>query len=115
MLLDNRAAGPVALLRHLCGLNGQYPDSPYVGVSARLPGFQIGYLEKAVAAGEVTRMTLMRGTLHLVDSEDAAWLRPALQPAIERVLRGFFPREAPAGRSRPHRRGDRTCAGRGTR
>lgn len=107
MLLDDRADEPLTLLRHLCGLNGQYPDSPYFGVSARMPGFQIADLERAVAAGQVTRMTLMRGTLHLIGNDGAPWLRPALQPAIERAVRGFFPQDArmpilPASPQRPN-------------
>jgi Winged helix DNA-binding domain len=41
---------------------------------------------------EVVRMTLMRGTVHLVTARDALLLRPLLHPVIERGYNGAFRR-----------------------
>ncbi len=79
-------------VEHLVGLQAQATPPPYYGLQARLRGFAPEDLSAPLEAGELVRMTLMRGTVHLVTPRDAAFLRPLVQPGIERGHRGQFGR-----------------------
>lgn len=74
------------------GLQSQLPDPPYLALAARMEGFALADLTAALERYEVVRSTLMRGTLHLVTAEDYRWLRPTVQPAVERMFRSAFTR-----------------------
>jgi hypothetical protein len=91
--LLERVEQPVAeTVEHLVGLQAQATTPPYYGLAARLRGFGVEALSAPLEAGELVRMTLMRATVHLVTPRDAAFLRPLMQPAIERNHRGAFGR-----------------------
>ena len=92
-LLLRRADRPVAdTVEHLLGLQAQAPLPPYLGLWSRLRGFDPHELGRMLTEGEVVRLTLMRGTVHLVTPRDAALLRPLMQVAIERGHNGAFGR-----------------------
>ena len=85
-LLLRRAEVEVrAAVEHLVGLQAQEPLPPYFGLWSRVASFDPGALGAMIADGEVVRMTLMRGTIHLVSVDDAVRLRPLMQPAIDRA------------------------------
>jgi hypothetical protein len=65
-------------------MQAQLPNAPYVALWSRLEGFETVALSELVADRRAIRMTLMRGTIHLVTADDAMALRPAVQPALER-------------------------------
>ena len=77
---------PAAALEHLLGLQAQNPGSPYQALRARLAGFDPMDLSGLLERREAVRMVLMRGTIHLVTAEDAARLRPVVQPVLDREL-----------------------------
>jgi hypothetical protein len=79
-------------VEHLVGLQAQEPLPPYYGLWSRLEGFDPNELGRMLTEREVVRMTLMRGTVHLVTVRDALRLRPLLQIVIERVHSGSFGR-----------------------
>jgi hypothetical protein len=81
-----------ATVEHLLGLQAQAPLPPYVGLWSRLRDFDPHELGRMLTEGEVVRLTLMRGTVHLVTPRDAALLRPLMQVAIERGHSGAFGR-----------------------
>jgi hypothetical protein len=81
-----------AAVEHLVGLQAQEPLPPYFGLWSRLEGFDPNELGRLLTEREVVRMTLMRGTVHLVTVRDALRLRPLLQIVIERAHRGSFGR-----------------------
>lgn len=84
-LLGRLPAGdPVALAEHLVGLQAQETPSPYLGVAARVEGFDAETLSTALEERRVVRLLLMRGTVHLVTPDDAAHLRPLVQPLLDR-------------------------------
>ena len=88
-LLLERGARPVPdTLEHLVGLQAQAPDAPYVGLWSRLAGFRPDELAAALVDRRAVRMPLMRATIHLVTTRDAARLRPAVQPALDRGFAG---------------------------
>jgi hypothetical protein len=83
LLHRDRPAAVQDAVRDLVALQAQYSPSPHIALSARLPGFAVGDLERALVDGTVVKASLMRGTLHLVSAEDfgcfaAAWQQQAL-------------------------------------
>jgi hypothetical protein len=73
------------VIEHLVGLQAQEPKDPYVALWTRLRGFRPEELEGLLEAREVVRLTLMRGTIHLVTARDCLALRPAIQAVTERI------------------------------
>ncbi len=82
--------GPLEAIERLVGLQAQAPDPPYFGLWSRLEGFDPHDLGALVEQGRAVRIALMRSTLHLVSREDAARLRPAVQPAVDGSLRASY-------------------------
>lgn len=89
-VLDNRALNRATLARqllldpadlpvldavaHLCGLQAQEPQEPYVGLWSRLRDFDPRALSDLLTRRGVVRLPLMRRTVHLVTADDAlAW------------------------------------------
>jgi hypothetical protein len=85
-LSRRRRLPPSALIERLVGLQGQNPLDPYTAMWSRLEGFRPERLSTLIVARLAVRMPLLRATIHLVTSADAAALRPALQPVLERVF-----------------------------
>jgi hypothetical protein len=79
-------------VEHLVGLQAQAPAPPYYGLWSRLERFDPHELGRMLTEREAVRMTLMRGTVHLVTVRDALLLRPLVQPVIERSHNGAFGR-----------------------
>ena len=92
-LLLRRAGMPVRdAVEHLVGLQAQASLPPYVGLWSRLEGFDPHELGRMLTEREVVRLTLMRGTVHLVTVRDALALRPLVQLVVERGHNGAFGR-----------------------
>jgi hypothetical protein len=79
-------------VEHLVGLQAQATLPPYVGLWSRLEGFDPHELGRMLTEREVVRLTLMRGTVHLVTVPDALALRPLVQAVVERGHNGAFGR-----------------------
>jgi Winged helix DNA-binding domain len=79
-------------IEHLIGLQAQATLPPYIGLWSRVQGFDPDELGRMLANREVVRLTLMRGTVHLVTSRDAHVLRPLVQNVVERSHKGAFGR-----------------------
>jgi hypothetical protein len=84
LLRERSRTGAAEAVRHLVGLQSQVPETPYVGLWTRLAGFGFEELAGLLTGRRVVRIASLRGTVHLLDAEDALWLRPLLQPALER-------------------------------
>jgi hypothetical protein len=92
-LLLRRASMPVAeAVEHLVGLQAQAPLPPYVALWSRLEGFDPHELARLLTDRQVVRLTLMRGTIHLVCVRDALSLRPLVQVVTERGHQAAFGR-----------------------
>ncbi len=61
---------------------------PHYGLWSRLQGFDPHELGRMLNDREIVRLTLMRGTVHLVTVRDGLLLRPLVQPVIERATTG---------------------------
>ncbi|WP_018352915.1 winged helix DNA-binding domain-containing protein [Longispora albida] len=90
-LLLGRAELPVlTAVERLAGLQAQAPNPPYTGLWARLAGFHQSDLSTLVESKEIVRLTLMRGTIHLVSAADALAWRPLIQPVLDRAFRSTY-------------------------
>lgn len=87
-LLLTRVSRPaLEVVEHLVGLQAQGPLSPYVGLWSRIDGFDPTDLATLLLERQAVRTALMRGTVHLVSTEDALALRPVVQPVLDAELR----------------------------
>jgi hypothetical protein len=91
LLLHRRKVPALGVVERLVALQSQVPRDPYVALWSRVEGFRPEVLSAALEERRVVRMTLLRGTLHLVTARDAIGLRALVQPAIEGVIFGSSP------------------------
>src|ERR687896_1609366 len=92
-LLLRRADLPVRdAVERLLGLQAQAIAPPYYGLWSRVEAFDPHELGRMLTEREAVRLTLMRGTVHLVTVRDALLLRPLVQVVIERTHNGAFGR-----------------------
>ena len=82
LLLDREQLPAPEAIRRLCALQAQEPRPPYLALWSRLADFGPGDLRAALHAGAVLRVTLLRGTLHLVTADDYPLIRAPLQPVL---------------------------------
>ncbi|GGN37064.1 hypothetical protein FHR83_006483 [Actinoplanes campanulatus] len=73
------------IVRHLVAVQGQEPDSPYLGLWARSSAFQREDLTALLHDRTVVRGAMLRGTQHLSTGDDFGWLRPTVQPMLDRL------------------------------
>ena len=84
-LLRRRRRDPLVEVERIVGLQAQVPRDPYVALWSRLERAPASTISDALERRELVRMTLFRGTLHLVSARDASSLRPLIQPVVERM------------------------------
>jgi uncharacterized coiled-coil protein SlyX len=87
MLLERVEVPVPAAIERLVGLQAQLPNPPYIGLWARLAGFEKDDLTRLIEKRRVVRSTMMRATQHMVTARDYLWLRPVLQPMLDRRCR----------------------------
>ncbi|UGT64581.1 winged helix DNA-binding domain-containing protein [Nocardia asteroides] len=90
-LLAREPLGIAALCEHLIGLQAQDVPPPFVGAWSRIAGFDRSTVDSGLEDRSLVRITLMRGTIHLVTAADALRIAPHIQPELEKVpfRRGF--------------------------
>ena len=94
LLLERASVSPSHAVHHLVGLQAQVPNNPYIGLWSRLAGFDPMSVSALVHDRALVRLTVMRGTLHLVTADDCLLLRPLMQPVLDderRHHRDFAP------------------------
>ena len=86
-LLLRRASMPLTTaVEKLVGLQAQNPLDPYLALWSRVEGFEADALGRLLLERSLVRMTVMRGTIHLLTVDDALWLRPLTQPVLTAEL-----------------------------
>ena len=85
-LLDRRAGPALDVVEHLVGQQAQNAWSPYVGLWSRVVDFRHAELGDAFWDRTVTRIGVMRGTIHLVTRDDALLLPGLMAPLYVRDL-----------------------------
>ncbi|MFF3667300.1 winged helix DNA-binding domain-containing protein [Microtetraspora malaysiensis] len=74
LLLDHADMPVLDAVTHLCGLQAQEPQEPFVGLWSRLGAFDPADLSKLLIGRSVVRTHLMRRTVHLLAADDVlAW------------------------------------------
>ncbi|MEY9214617.1 AlkZ family DNA glycosylase [Thermobifida halotolerans] len=91
-LLRRSTATVPRVLERLVGLQAQTTHTWYVGLWSRLADYTPDDTVRLLTDGRVVRTALMRSTLHLVTADDCLWLRPLVQPMIERGFRSVYGR-----------------------
>lgn len=108
LLLDRADVPVLDAIAHLCGLQAQEPQEPFIGLWSRLRAFDPAVLDGLLTDRRVVRTHLMRRTVHLVVADDAvAWrarhdtmLRQRVLATYRRELDGIDLNElAAAGRA----------------
>jgi hypothetical protein len=87
LLLSRSPMSALDAIEHLVGMQAQAPFAPYYGLWSRLDSFTGEELSGLLTSRKVTRIVLMRGTIHLVTAKDCHRLRPLVQPALDRMLK----------------------------
>ena len=86
LLLDRAAMPALDAVRDLVGMQAQVPSNPYVGLYARLDGFDTDELSQLLVDRRVVRIVAMRATLHLLTADDCLVLRSLCQPVLDAEL-----------------------------
>jgi DNA glycosylase AlkZ-like len=97
ILLRRKRVSALRAVERLVAMQAQVPRDPYVALWSRLEPFRPEALAEPIADRRAVRMTLLRGTLHLVTARDALSLRALIQPVIEGVLHGSSPLRGAVG------------------
>lgn len=94
--LLQRGAASVSVAQavaHLCGLQAQEPQEPFIGLWSRLSGFKPERLDDALTGRTVVRTHLMRRTVHLVAADDALTWRARHDAMLRQRVLGTYRRE----------------------
>ncbi|MEU4344769.1 winged helix DNA-binding domain-containing protein [Nocardia sp. NPDC023852] len=84
-LLERSSRTVHQMCDHLVGLQAQDSLPPFVGLWSRLADFDPTTVSDALQDRSLVRITLMRGTIHLVTPPDALRIAPHVQPELEKV------------------------------
>lgn len=93
LLLDRADLPALDAVAHLCGLQAQEPQEPFVGLWSRMRGFDPAVLSDLLTQRQVVRTHLMRRTVHLVTARDALAWRARHDPMLRQRVLGVYRRE----------------------
>jgi hypothetical protein len=82
MLLAREEVSALAAVERLVGMQAQQPQPPFVGLWTRMSRFEREDLLQSLRAREIVRVTMMRGTLHMMSAADYRTFRGTLQPML---------------------------------
>ena len=87
LLLERTDRALLDVVEHLVGLQAQEPPDPYLAMWSRVADFDPDAFGALLTDRAVVRIVVMRGTIHLVTAADCCFLRPLIQPVLDRELR----------------------------
>lgn len=90
MLLTREAAPVPPVIGRLIGMQAQQPRPPFVGLWTRLARFDRNDLLGLLESREVVRVTSLRGTLHLMTTDDYLAFRQTLQPMLSAGMKSVL-------------------------
>jgi DNA glycosylase AlkZ-like len=74
------------VLDRCVGLQSQEPQAAFIGLWSRIEAFRPAELDQLMTERRVVRMASLRSTVFLMATEDARWVRPVGQPALDAEL-----------------------------
>ncbi|WP_062355879.1 winged helix DNA-binding domain-containing protein [Herbidospora yilanensis] len=93
LLLDRADLPVLDAVAHLCGMQAQEPQEPFVGLWSRLRGFDPASLSDLLVRRGVVRTHLMRRTVHLVTADDVVAWRARHDAMLRQRVLGVYRRE----------------------
>ncbi|MFD3743726.1 winged helix DNA-binding domain-containing protein [Nocardia sp. NPDC058633] len=84
-LLERSTLTAARMCEHLVGLQAQDVAPPFVGLWSRIADFDPATVSTGLDDRSLVRITLMRGTIHLVTALDALRIAPHIQPELEKA------------------------------
>ncbi|OKI09958.1 hypothetical protein A6A06_04880 [Streptomyces sp. CB02923] len=93
MLLDRAEIPALDAVAHLCGLQAQEPQEPFVGLWSRLHAFDPAELSGLLTGRSVVRTHLMRRTVHLLTADDVLAWRARHDAMLRQRVLGTYRRE----------------------
>ncbi|MBF6341515.1 AlkZ family DNA glycosylase [Nocardia abscessus] len=84
-LLERSRLTAQQMCDHLVGLQAQDSPPPFVGLWSRVAAFDPAAVSDALEDRSLVRITLMRGTIHMVTPPDALRIAPHVQPELEKA------------------------------
>jgi winged helix DNA-binding protein len=92
LLAERARMSALDAVEHLVGLQAQAPKPPYFGLWSRLDGFRAEELSALLSERKAVRVSVMRGTVHLVSAADCLQLRPLTRVLYEALMRTNHPK-----------------------
>lgn len=86
-LLARTTGDPLAMVRHLVGLQAQDRMPPYLSLAARLADVDPRTVSRALASRDLVRLVCLRGTVHLLTPDDALSIRSFTDPVQQREFK----------------------------
>lgn len=93
LLLDHADVPALDAVAHLCGLQAQEPQEPFVGLWSRLRAFDPAMLSDLLTGRRVVRTHLMRRTVHLLTADDIVAWRARYDVMLRQRVLGTYRRE----------------------
>nr|WP_069160531.1 winged helix DNA-binding domain-containing protein [Nocardia altamirensis] len=84
-LLERSSLTVPEMCDYLVGLQAQDSPPPFVALWSRIADFDPATVSDGLEDRSLVRITLMRGTIHLVTPPDALRIAPHIQPELEKV------------------------------
>ncbi|TKK90766.1 winged helix DNA-binding domain-containing protein [Herbidospora galbida] len=93
LLLDRADLPALDAVAHLCGMQAQEPQEPFIGLWSRLRGFDPAELSDLLVGRKVVRTHLMRRTVHLVTADDVVAWRARHDAMLRQRVLGVYRRD----------------------
>jgi hypothetical protein len=87
---ESAASGPAEAAAAVCGVQAQDPRAAALALRSRVPGLDRADIEEA----GLVRTWTVRGTVHLIPSEDRPWLHALCGPRFRRQFEGSIVRRS---------------------
>ncbi len=92
-LLERAKGSSVAWTGRLCGIHAQIPTTPSLSLLARLEGFRRSGVDEGLRRHRLVKRWLMRGTLHIIPTEELPLYHQAMKGAWGASLGRFLERQ----------------------